>query len=195
MTARPDEPHIGLIIEGAGDDSALPILLRRHLQDAGDYRDVLGKGIPIKGVSNATKVNGIEGYVAVAASRPGCLGILVVLDTDDSAPEEFEEALRDRLTGRVAQPVAVACAERDYEDWLYASAETLALDEIAYNEGARGATAIGEAVKSQTGRAYTKPIWQPRLTHRMDINLARSRNSSLDKMLIEFNELLTTIPK
>ena len=125
MTARPDQPHIGLIIEGAGDDTALPILLRRHLHSKGDFRDVLGKGIPIKGVSNATKVNGIEGYVSAAATRPGCLGILIVLDSDDSVPNEFEQALEDRISGRVAQPVVVACAERDYEDWLYASAETL----------------------------------------------------------------------
>lgn len=195
MTARPDQPHIGLIIEGAGDDAALPILLRRHLQDKSDFRDVLGKGIPIKGVSNATKVDGIEGYVSAAASRPGCLGILVVLDTDESAPSELEQALRDRIMGRVAQPFVVACAERDYEDWLYASVETLELGEIVYNEGTRGALAIEEAVKHLTGRSYTKPIWQPRLTHRMDIPLARSRSPSLDKMLSEFDGLMTAIPQ
>ncbi|ULN27744.1 DUF4276 family protein [Mycolicibacterium smegmatis] len=150
MTAKADEPHIGLIIEGAGDDTALPILLRRHLQSKGDFRDVLGKGIPIKGVSNATKINGIEGYVSAAATRPGCVGILVVLDSDDSVPSEFEQTLHGRIAGRVAQDVVVACAERDYEDWLYASAETLQLGELVYNENARGATAIGEAVKRLT---------------------------------------------
>ncbi len=47
MTALPQDPHVGLVVEGAGDVLALPILLRAHLIGVGEYRDVVGKPVPL----------------------------------------------------------------------------------------------------------------------------------------------------
>ena len=47
MTAAVGEPHVGLVVEGAGDRGALPIILRMHLQQQGEYRDVLGEVVPV----------------------------------------------------------------------------------------------------------------------------------------------------
>jgi len=195
MTMRPDQPHIGLVVEGAGDFSSVPLLLRRYFQEKEDYRDILGKPIPTKGISNATKENGIEGYAATAAYRPGCRGILIVLDSDNTVPLEREAALRGRIEGIVVQPFIVSLAVRDYEGWLYASIESLELGEITYLQGVRGLSVIKDAVKELSGESYTKPIWQPRLTQRMNISLARSRNPSLDRMLQGFDTLAAEIPQ
>src|SRR5688500_10572677 len=101
MTATAGSPHIELIVEGKADLNAVPVLLRKHLQERGEYRDVLGKTIAIHGVGNATKANGIEGFVSFAANRPGCMGVLVVLDADDSCVKELSSELMGRISGLV----------------------------------------------------------------------------------------------
>ena len=192
MSARAGEPHIGLIIEGKADLHAVPILLRRHMHSSGEYRDILGKPIALHGVSNATKSDGIEGFIATAAYRPGCRGVLVVLDADDNCEAELGPELLARAQEKVAQPVVFALAGRDYEDWLYASAETLNIGDLPYRSGARGLNEIKKALKEQQ-TSYSKPLWQPRLTDRMDISLARSRNLSLSRMLNRFDGLVSLL--
>lgn len=189
MTAQPDEPHVGLVVEGAGDRSALPVVLRAHLQMRGEYRDVLGKPVPIHGRSNALKTGGVEGYVATAGYRPGCVGVLVVLDADEDCAALLGPSLLARASATVGVPVRVSLAEHDFEDWLFASAETLKLD-LQFEKGTRGMTAIRSAVPGK----YVKPTWQPRLAARMDLPVATGRSSSLARALARFDELVAGLP-
>ena len=82
MTAAPEDPHVGLVVEGPGDFQAVPVLLRSWLGTSGDYRDILGRPVSCNGRDKALMPNGIEGKVASAVARPGCRGVLVVLDGD-----------------------------------------------------------------------------------------------------------------
>ena len=182
MTASHDSPHIGMIVEGPGDLRAVPLLLRAFLSGQGCHADILGKPIPVNGKSNAVRARGIEGYVATAAARPGCKGLIVVLDADDDRTCQLGPDLLGRCQPEVRLPVAVAVAEPDYEGWLYASAETLGLD-LEYDATKNGKTMIRKALAPTK---YVKPTWQPRLTARMDIDVARSRSRSLDRALIKF---------
>lgn len=191
MSARPTDPHIGLVVEGAGDRNALPILLRSHLQNCGEYRDILGKPVPLHGRDKAIVPNGIEGYVATAGSRPGCLGVLVVLDGEGDCVAERGPQLADRARSVVGIPVNVALADHDFEDWIYASAETLSLPDLVFEPDRRGVTVIKAALRPS---AYTKPVWQPRLTSRMDAQLAAGRSDSLRRMLQRFDELVGLVP-
>ena len=190
MAASPTDPHVGLVVEGAGDVKALPILLRAHLQTNGEFRDVLGKPVALHGRTKAFATNGIEGYVA-AASRPGCVGVLVVLDGEGDCVAEAGPLLRDRADKASGVLVRVALADRDFEDWLHASAETLDLGLSGYVAGQRGQHALKQALKPNS---YTKPVWQPRLTSKLDLPLARSRSASLDRCLRRFDELLAHLP-
>lgn len=190
MTAKADAPHIGLVVEGAGDKLALPMLLRAHLERSCEFRDVLGKPVPLNGRDKAFPANGIEGYVAVAGLRPGCVGVLVVLDGEGSCVAEQGTLLQQRGASQVAVPVLVALADADYEDWLYASSETLELG-LTYRPAAGGQRQIKEALRPQ---AYTKPVWQPKLTARMDLELAASRSASLERMLARFDNLRQLLP-
>lgn len=99
MTPRPEDPHIGLIVEGAGDKQGVPVLLRNYLQKRGDYRDILGKAIPCHGRGAATTQNGIEGFVSIAAARPGCVGVPVILDGEGDPVCELGPALQQRGQG------------------------------------------------------------------------------------------------
>ncbi|MER6663208.1 hypothetical protein ABT256_01565 [Amycolatopsis japonica] len=183
-------PHVGLIIEGFGDRGAIPLLLRNYLHSRGIYSDILGKPIPLKGKSSATKDKGIEGYAAAAASRPGCKGLLVVLDADDEMPCKEGPELLQRVATITPVPCVIAIAERDYEDWIYASAETLEIDIAEFSPAARGLKEITNALRPEK---YRKPIWQPKLTARIDFDLARSRSSSFNRFLARFDELCQPI--
>ncbi len=190
MAASPSDPHVGLVVEGAGDVKALPMLLRSHLQAHGEFRDVLGKPVALHGRTKAFTVNGIEGYVA-AASRPGCVGVLVVLDGEGDCVADVGPPLRDRADNASGALVRVALADRDFEDWIYASAETLGLGLDRYDAGHRGQRVLKEALRPGS---YTKPVWQPRLTSKVDVVLAQSRSTSLDRCLRRFDELRAALP-
>jgi hypothetical protein len=191
MTADFNAPHIGLVVEGRGDHGAIPVLLRRWLYDRGIFDDILGKPIPCHGKGNATSLNGIEGFVATAAARPGCRGVLVVLDADEDAVCQLGPTLLARSLAVIGKPIAVCLAEKDFEDWLYASIETLELGEdLQYVANCHGAAEIAQQLRP---RKYVKPTWQPRLTAKLDIQLASSRSPSFRRTLARFEQLLTDL--
>jgi hypothetical protein len=185
MTAAYGKSHVGLVVEGPGDAKAAPLLLRNWLQLRGDYIDPLGKPIPCNGRENATCLGGIEGYVATAASRPGCKAVLVILDGEGDDVCELGSRLLMRLRTVTHLPAAVCLADQHWEDWLYASAETLQIPDFKYEAGKR--KSIAAALKPTK---YVKPTWQPRLTARMDIELAARRSPSFQRLLRKFDELV-----
>jgi hypothetical protein len=190
MTATAGAAHIGLVVEGPGDKGALPILLRNYLHQKGVYADVLGKPVPLKGKGSATTTNGVEGYV-LAAARPGCVGIIVLVDADKDASCQLGPELLERASGLQSAPVVIAVAEKDFEDWLHASIETLELGVDTWDPTKRGKSVIEAALSPDK---YIKSTMQARLTHRMDIELARSRNSSLDRMLRKLDGMVAVLP-
>jgi hypothetical protein len=186
MTARADEPHIGLVVEGRGEQYAIPILLRKHMMSNDDYRDILSSPVVCHGRDKALMPHGIEGFVATAAARPGCRGVLVVLDAETDEACVLGPAILLRAQGITGKPVVVCLAEPKYEAWLVASAETLQLEGLVY-DSARNPEAI---VRDALGQKYIKPTWQPRLTARMDLPLATPRSSSLRRFVDRFDQLL-----
>lgn len=190
MTAKPSDPHVGLVVEGAGDRGALPVILRAHLQQMSDYRDILGKPVPAHGREKAMAEGGLEGYVFTAVLRPGCVGVLVVVDGEGDCVAELGPALLDRVGDLTGKPVRIALADRDFESWLYASAESLGLG-LDYDANKSGHGAIKEALRPQK---YVKPTWQPRLASRVDLNLAGQRSPSLSRALSRFDELRQLLP-
>jgi hypothetical protein len=186
MTAAPTEPHVGLVVEGPGDATALPVLLRAHLHSSGEYRELLGKPVACNGKMKAIMVNGLEGKVATAAARPGCRGVLVVLDADGDPSCRLGPQLRRRAEKVSRVPVAVALAEPTFEAWLVASAESLGLGGLTYDPAANPEKAVKDALAPVK---YVKPTWQPRLAHRVDIAVASSRSACLARMLARFDVL------
>lgn len=162
-------------MEGAGDLGALPVLLRSHLQKTGEFRDVLGKPVPAHGRNKALVRGGLEGYVATAGSRPGCVGVLVVLDSEGDCLFILGRQLLARACVVIGKPVRIALAKRNFESWLYASAESLEIG-LTYDPLRDGQSAIASALKPAK---YVKTIWQPRLAHRLNINVAIPRSQSL----------------
>jgi hypothetical protein len=190
MTAPIDEPHIGLVVEGEGEIPAVPLLLRKWLQQRGDFRDLLGKPIPCYGRDKALRPKGVEGKVATAAARPGCRAVLVLLDGEGDPVCRLGPKLLKRASGVTGIPVEVCLADPNYEAWFLASSETLGLPELSFGMRNNPAAAVKAALLPSK---YVKPTWQPRLTDRMDIELARSRDSSLARALSKFDDLVALI--
>ena len=189
MTAGVSDPHIGLVVEGAGDVGAIPVLLRSHLHARGEYRELLGKPVPVHGRENAVVAGGIEGYVATAASRPGCVAVLVVLDGEGDCVAALGPSLTTRGCSMTGKPVVVSLADKDFEDWIHASIETMELGDLEFDGTKRGQSVVKSALKP---KSYAKPTWQPRLAARIDLALAVQRNASLLRTLTKLDELLTT---
>lgn len=186
MTAGASDPHVGLVVEGRGDSSAVPMLLRAHLYRNDEYREIVGKPIPVNGKGAVTTPGGIERFVATAALRPGCRAVLVILDADREPTCEEGPRLLARAQAEVAVPVLVALAERDYEDWLYCSVETIGLGDAEWERGRNGGAEIKRLLAP---KAYVKPTWQPKLTARLDLDLAAGRSVSLQRLLDRFDVL------
>ncbi|HET8682371.1 MAG TPA: hypothetical protein VFM54_10925 [Micromonosporaceae bacterium] len=187
MTAQPNDPHIGLVVEGQGDLNALPILLRRRLWQREIHKDILGKPVSCNGREKAVMPTGLEGFVAVAAARPGCRSVLVVVDGEKDLVCELGPSLLSRARDVTRLPVAICLAERTYEDWLFASCETLDIGSLRYRRTVAGLGAVVAALKPAK---YVKPTWQPRLTERLDLDVAMRRSGSLRRMINHFDTLV-----
>ncbi len=193
MTANPSDPHIGLVVEGPGDVKAVPVLLRKWMTAHSDYRDVLGKPVSCNGRQKALAPRGLEGFVAVAAARPGCRAVLVLLDGEGDPVCKLGPELLRRAKSVTGFEVAICLAENNFEDWIYASAETLSLpNTVQFDAAKSGLHAIKSALRPQ---AYVKPTWQPRLTSQMDLEAVQVRSSSVSRLFIKFQSLLRALER
>jgi hypothetical protein len=174
------------IVEGHGEVTSVPILIRRIVSRyAPDlYVDV---GRPIRDSrSGLVKAGGVERTVELAArqTRPTD-GILILLDADDDCPRKLAEALAGRA--RAARPdraMAVVIANREYEAWFLAAAQSLrgkrglANDMQAPPDPESIRDAKGWLAHQATqGLSYRPTIDQPALTNIFDLEQAYSARS------------------
>jgi len=191
MTARYDEVHIGLVVEGRGEVEALPLLLRSRLYERRIFKEILGRPVPCHGRENALREKGLEGKVAVSAARPGCRAVFVVLDGEGDAICKLGPSLRMRSeTTAGGKPVVVCLADPKFEAWLVASAESLGLPGLEFRRRRDPVTLIKEALAPVK---YVKPTWQPRLSQRVDFELARNRDGSFNRLISRFDDVVDEI--
>lgn len=128
------------IVEGHGEQKAVPLLLRRwfahrrfrNFETRSPAIRASGAGA-LKCPHNPEQGTGIEYYVELAASeKPD--GILVVLDADDECQQRAQDPKRLGLGPELLQrarrvaahiPIEVVVANREYEVWFLAALRTL----------------------------------------------------------------------
>lgn len=191
------------IVEGHGEDAAIPLLLRRIWTEllGGDYVEVLK---PIRGKRfKLVQPQELGRMVDLAASKlrkagPGAPSmILILLDADEDAPCRLGPHLL-RLAREHRGDVDISCvlANVEYETWFAATAPSLTdyLDLAgetavpAKPEEAR----LGKAwiQKRFRGPKYSETVDQPSMTSAMDLALCRSRSPSFDKLCRELEARL-----
>ena len=181
---------IASIVEGDGEVSALPILLRRlaaELEPA-----TLVNPLPPIRVRRDRFLNKEEEFrrqLLLAAAKSGEQGwILIVLDADDECPKTLGVNIYRRAQQHVPhRKVSVVLANREFEAWFMAAATSL--------NGVRGfSVAPQEKIEAETprnakgwmrehmqGGNYSEIRDQPAFTAKFDIQQALHNSRSFRK--------------
>ncbi|MEQ8964657.1 MAG: DUF4276 family protein [Azospirillaceae bacterium] len=180
------------IVEGHGEATAVPILLRRiFLETLG--RTDLDCLKPHRLPRNKLEAPGeLERAVELGArkikSRNSAGLILVLMDADDACPAATAPAVLSRIS-RHDVACSVVFANREFESWFLVAARSLRSDKRVRSdaeppsdpESIRGAKeALGRMVMV-SGAVYRPAVDQPALTARMDLAEARQA-PSFDKL-------------
>ena len=113
------------IVEGHGDAAAVPVLLRRLVGAAMAWEEI-HIDQPIR-CSRGKLVKEVElrKRVRLARLRKDCGAVLVVFDSDDDCPVELAAQVREWAVAAVGPACEVVLAQREYEAWFLATAESL----------------------------------------------------------------------
>lgn len=188
---------ISCIVEGHGEVSSLPLLLRRLAvwRSYTDWIDI-ERPIRVKRDRFLNREEELRRFVLLAAEKSGPNGwILILLDADDDCPVDLSKALLRRAKAFLPNHrISAVIANREYESWFIASAASLdgtrglkidAADLTIDPDTPRDAKGwIGRRMK---GNSYGPTADQPALTQAMDLNSAYERSRSFRKLCAEWD--------
>lgn len=192
---------VAAIVEGDGEVSALPTLLRR-LNAWKNPQDYVAALHPIR-VRRDRFLNRDEEFhrhLQLAAAKCGDDGwILNLLDADDDCPAELGARILERAATHVPhRRVSVVLANREFEAWFIAAARSL--------DGKRGFTfdpkaqidpevprdAKGWIASHMAGETYRPRTDQPAFAASMDLQQAFDASRSFRKLCDEWTKQTAT---
>lgn len=186
---------VASIVEGDGEVIALPLLLRR----IGEWRTPeayveVQNPIRVRRDRFLNRDDEFGRYLQLAAGKSGNNGwILILLDADDDCPSELGNSIAMRAAEHVPhRQVAVVLANREFEAWFIASADSL--------NGFRGFAHDGEPCDPErprdakgwirarmAGGTYGETTDQPAFVTRMSLEQAHERSRSFRKLCSEWD--------
>ncbi|HEX8441067.1 DUF4276 family protein [Archangium sp.] len=186
---------VGVIVEGHGEVLAVPILLRRILQELAPTLNpsILHPHRVPRG--QLVKEEGLRPAIELMARKVGDEGrILVLLDADNDLPCVLgPRLLAQAKTYRPDRDISVVIARREYEAWFLASVESLrghrrlpeTLAPPPTPEDIRDAKGW---LDERMSDGYSETLDQPALTSLFNLTTAR-RADSFDKLFREVGRL------
>jgi hypothetical protein len=184
------------IVEGQGEESAVPVLLRRLRDEAGLWGLEIGKAHRRRR-SQFVKKDALQAAVRRAASESSCTGVLVLFDADDDCPKALAPQL-EAWTRQAAAPKAgaVVIANREFEAWFLASVEELrGVRGIAKTSSSHPAPESPRDAKGELGKLlvptahYLPAADQAALTQKMDLRRVYRTCRSFRRLTKAFGEL------
>lgn len=185
------------IVEGHGEVDAVPILLRRLLEQHGAHQVRVEKPIRLPR-GRLVNRDHLERAIRIGCAKTDDPAILVLLDADEDCPARLGPQLlswaRDVVPSRV--PVGVVVAKTEYESWFLAC-----LDQLRGQRGIRVDAEVPpdpEAIRGAKeylqrqmvpGWVYSETVDQPALTRLLSLELARARSPSFDKLYREVGRI------
>jgi len=178
--------NIGVIVEGHGETSAVPILIRRIL---GEQRPGLVVQVPPPlrlSRGKITKPSELSRAVELMARKAGeGSPILIFIDADDDCPAELgPQLLAVARSSRSDREIGVVVAQREFEAWYLASASSLRgigglpddLDAPPNHDQIRDAKGwLAQRMPS----GYAPTVDQPKFAARFSLDQARANRSFL----------------
>ena len=192
------------IVEGDGEVEAVPVLIRRLGEWLTPSTSIqLGKPIRVhrdRFLRRDPEFRRMLLLAAAKASESG--GILILLDADDDCPVELAATIRQRASAVVPHRwVSVVCANREFEAWFLAAAESLDGKRglsISADDAPREPDAIRGAKEWLSRRIadgrYRERTDQAALAATMDLGAARRRSRSFRKLCDEWLRLCSAVP-
>ncbi len=188
------------IVEGHGEVSAFPVLLRRLVVQAGAWNVDVGR--PIRKKRNQlVRETELKKAVRLALLQPDCSAVLILFDGDDDCPAELGQAIQAWAESEAGDmPCEVVIAQREYEAWFLASIESM----LGYRriradaqshpnpEQPRGAKGQLEA-RMEAGATYLETTDQPALSERFSLAAAHQRCRSFRKLASSFGRLVRSM--
>ena len=178
---------ITAIVEGDGEVEAVPVLIRRISTEVSPLAppNVL-RPIRVRR-QRILKEGELERYMSLAAARVGDGGcILILLDAEEECPAELGPTVL--LRARAARPdrqIETVLAKYEYETWFVAASESIAGSGISHDVSPPPNPESIQGAKEwlrRTFSSYSPTADQAALTARFDMELARQRSPSFDKM-------------
>jgi len=187
---------IASIVEGDGEVASLPILLRRlaEWRTPEDYPIVLPP-IRVRRDRFLNRNEEFHRHLQLAAAKCGEDGwVLILLDADDDCPAVLGSDIFQRAQNCVPhRPISVVLANREYEAWFIAAAESLnGCRGFVFNpdnapEPETPRNAKGWIKSHISNGVYGETTEQPAFTARMDLQRAFERCRSFRKLCTEWD--------
>ncbi|MCC9598419.1 MULTISPECIES: DUF4276 family protein [unclassified Rubrivivax] len=186
------------IVEGDGEVTALPVLLRRIAQwrSPGVYAEI-AQPIRVRRDRFLNRAEEFERHLLLAARKSGEGDwILVLFDADDDCPAETAAMVLERARRVVPhRRISVVLANREYEAWFIAAAQSL--------DGHRGfrfdpqETTAAETPRDAKGwmrlrmsaGSYGETTDQPAFSAKMDLAQAFDNSRSFRKLCTEWDRV------
>ena len=185
------------IVEGHGDVEAVPVLLRRLVDEAQTWEVGVGRSIRRKRSQLVQKAE-LQKAVRLALLQPDCTAILILFDADDDCPADLGPEIHG-WAGAVAggMPCEVVLAKREYEAWFLGSIASLRglrgirSDAAVHAEPETPRDAKGELEQRMLGASsYFERTDQPALSAKFALPDAHRRCRSFRKLARAFGTLV-----
>jgi hypothetical protein len=186
------------VVEGQGDEAAVPVLLRRLVEAAQRWEVQIARPHRRKW-SELVQKDSLQAAVQTAILRSGCAGVLIVFDADDECPKDLGTSLTtwaQEAGGHI--PCAVVLAMREYEAWLLAGIQSLRgishvrVDADIHPNPEAPRDAKGEMARRMEPRyGYLPTVDQAPLTANFDLVAAYRTCRSFRKLVKTFGALLS----
>ncbi|CAN7415834.1 DUF4276 family protein [Acidovorax sp. LjRoot117] len=188
---------LSAIVEGDGEVAALPVLLRRiaEWRTPEVYVDVLA---PIRVYKDRflNREDEFNRHLKLAAAKAGDMGwILILLDADDDCPMSKGRDIARRASTVVPhRAVGVVLANREYEAWFIAAAQSLdgVRSFVCRQDDGKVEPEVPRNAKGwlrdrMASGAYRETTDQPGFSARMDLQQAFDRSRSFRKLCTEWS--------
>lgn len=185
------------VVEGRGEEEALPVLLRRLRDEARAWAVEISRPIR-QNRSVLTSEPGVTKAVQLARHQQACEAILIVFDGDQDCPAELGPKVREwAVAAAGGVPCEVVLPHREYEAWFLATIESLRTHDLIRNDAAphpfpeqpRGAkAALRERMAGR--RQYLETSHQARLSASLSLGDAYRGSRSFKKLTTSFGALL-----
>jgi hypothetical protein len=188
--------NVACIVEGDGEVAALPVLLRRICEwQTPEFPARIQTPIRVYKDRFLNRDAEFRRHLLLAAAKSEQSGwVLVLLDADDDCPAVRGNEILQRAQAVIPhRRVSVVLANREYEAWFIAAAQSLhgtrnfvlenlvdAIDpEVPRN-------AKGWLAKRMGGAGYNETTDQPAFSARMDLQQALGSSRSFKKLCSEW---------